>query len=630
MSIFDAFDKNLPGDRNTRKVVLDADEYEQFSQEEVLTRQPQSLWVFYATILLVFLGLTAQLLNLQITHGSFNLLLAESNRVRDRESLAPRGIIYDQKGKALVVNDVAFVLQLFPVDLPRESGEREKFYANLSTITQIPIQELKDKVKEKGMSADPAVLKENIDRDTALLLETKIINLPGVVMAKQPIRHYIETAGLAPVIGYVGKLTDEEFKNNRDPSLKMNHDIGKSGLEKVYQNDLKGTNGTNKIEVDSQGRAQRILTDVAPEPGNNLILGLDADLETKMSESLSLAIRWAGVSAGAAVAINPQNGEVLGLVSWPTYDNNLFSQGTSNDEYQKSLNNPAQPMFNRAISGAYPSGSTIKPMVASAGLQEGVITENTTINDTGQITVGNYVYPDWKAHGLVDVRKALAVSANVFFYAVGGGWDKIRGLGPDKLNYYLQKFGLGAKTGIDLSGEVEGLVPSPEWKEKTKKEMWYLGDTYHMAIGQGDVLTTPLQMVVSTAAIANNGELLRPHLVRKITDKEGNTIKEFSKEIVRSDFIDNSNLAIVRSGMRDCVTQSYGSCRTLSSLPVAVAAKTGTAQFGNEGKTHGWMVAFAPYENPTIAIAVIIEGGGEGFSTAEPVVQNIFNWYFSQ
>ncbi len=628
MSVFDAYDKNLPGDRAARRIILDAEEYEQFPQKEFLTPEPRTLRVFYAVVFLVFVGLATQLLNLQVTHGNFNLLLAQRNRSRDRESLAPRGIIYDQKGKPLVANDVAFVLQLFSLDIPRDSKEQDKFFENLSKITQIPVTELKDKVKEKGMSSDPIVLKENIDRDTALLLETKIINLPGVVMAKAPIRRYVEIAGLAPVVGYIGKVTTEEFKNNRDPDLKMNHDIGKAGLEKIYQTELKGKNGVNKIEVDSQGRAQRILANILPEPGNNLILGLDADLEAKMAESLSLIIRWTGVSAGAAVAINPQNGEVLGMVSLPTFDNNLFNRDGS--EYQKLVENPDKPMFNRVIAGAYPSGSTIKPMVAAAGLQEGVISENTTIDDTGEIKVGSWTYPDWKAHGLVDVRKALAVSANVFFYAVGGGWDKIRGLGPDKLEYYFTRFGLGSKTGIDLPGEVEGLVPNPEWKEKTKNEMWYLGDTYHMSIGQGDVLTTPLQMAVSTAAIANGGELLRPHLVHKITNKDGQVVREISKEVLRSNFIDEYNLSVVRSGMRTCVTRDDGSCRALADLPVTVAAKTGTAQFGAEGKTHAWMIGFAPYDNPQIAIAVIVEGAGEGYAAAGPVIKEVLNWYFSQ
>lgn len=631
MSIFDLFDHNLPGDRQARRVVLDGEEYEQFPSKEVLAREPKSFWGFYLAVLIVFFALVSQLLNLQISHGTFNRLLAEGNRVRAREILAPRGIIYDQHGQSLVANEASFVLQLYPVDLPRNQNDRESFYENLSAITQISVNEIKDKIKEKNLSAtDPVVLKENIDRDTALLLGTKIINLPGVVMATNPVRHYQDIAGLSQVIGYIGKVTDAELKADRNNNLRMNQETGKDGLEKTYDQFLQGKNGVNEVEVDAHGQAQRSLSNLAPAPGYNLVLGLDAGLEEKMATTLASEIYLHNVSAGAAVAINPQNGDVLGMVSLPSYDNNLFNQGISGEEYQKLITNPAKPMFNRAISGAYPSGSTIKPMVAAAGLQEGVITEHTTINDTGEIKVGNYVYPDWKAHGLVDVRKALAVSANVFFYAVGGGWDKIRGLGVAKLQYYLEKFGLGAKTGIDLPGEVAGLVPSPAWKEKTKNEMWYLGDTYHMSIGQGDVLATPLQMAVSTAAIANGGQLLKPHMVQKITDKDGQTVQEFSKVITRANFIDPADLEIVRSGMRDCVTQDYGSCRALGSLPVAIAAKTGTAQFGNEGKTHAWMIAFAPYENPTIAIAVIVEGGGEGYAAAEPVVGGAMQAYFSR
>jgi penicillin-binding protein 2 len=288
-------------------------------------------------------------------------------------------------------------------------------------------------------------------------------------------------------------------------------------------------------------------------------------------------------------------------------------------------------MFDRVISGAYPSGSTIKPLVAAGGLQENVITQNTTIDDSGSIKVGSWVYPDWKAHGLVDIRRALAVSCNVFFYAVGGGWDKIRGLGPAKLQYYYEKFGLGAKTGIDLPGEISGLVPSPDWKEKAQKEMWYLGDTYHMSIGQGDVLTTPLQMVMAISAIANNGELLKPKLVDKISDENGKTIQEFSKEVTRNNFVDKDNLQIVREGMHDCVTQTYGSCHgVLGGVPVDAAAKTGTAQYANNTKTHAWMVSFAPYNNPTFAIAVIVEGGGEGYAAAGPVVKDSLSYYFGQ
>lgn len=629
MSVFDQFEKKLPGDRQKRQVDLDKAIYgEYLPQEEILAALPRSFWGFYAIILAVFLILISQLINLQISRGSFHRYLAEGNRTRQREIPAPRGLIYDQKGKQLVTNDASFALELYPLDLPRQKEEKEAFYRQLAEITQISEAQIKGTVEEKGFSSDTITLKENIDRDSALLLETKIVNLPGVAITKKPIRHYLPIEGLAPILGYVGKVTDEELKNNS--RLKMNQQIGKEGLEKVYDQFLQGKVGINEIEVDAQGRTQRLLANTAPEPGNNLTLTIDADLEEKVLNVLASEIRAAGVSAGAAAVLNVKTGEVLALVSFPTYDNNLFAKGGQFEEYQKLLTDEDKPLFNRAVSGAYPSGSIIKPLVAAAGLQEGVIAANTTITDPGEIKVGSWTYPDWKAHGLVDVRKALAESCNVFFYSVGGGWDKIKGLGVEKLKNYFEKFGLSKKTGIDLPGEVDGLVPGPAWKEKTKKEAWYLGDTYHMAIGQGDVLVTPLQMAAATAAIANDGELIKPYLVKKITDKDGKAVKEFSKEITRADFVSGQNLQIVREGMRQAVNSSSGSARALGDLPVAAAAKTGTAQFGNEGKTHAWMTAFAPYSDPQIAMTVLIEGGGEGYVTAGPVVKNVFNWYFSR
>ncbi len=628
MSIFDQFDQNLPGDNQARKIELDKDEYELFSAgEEIFDREPKNFTWLYLATLLVFLSLTTQLLNLQITHGSFNRYLAEGNRIRTRTVPAPRGIIYDNTGKPLVLNNASFSLKIYPVDLPRTAPERQAFYNNLSQITQISADEIKTKVDEKGAySTFPVILKENIDRDTALLLETKIIDLPGVVMSVDPIRNYSLIAGLAPILGYTGKVTDTDLQANRDPSLSLDESIGKDGLEKVYQTYLKGHDGINEIEVDSRGRAQRILTSLPAQTGSNLVLSINADLEQTISKALADEIDVSGAKAGAAVAVNPQTGEILAMVSLPTYDDNIFSGGASNQDYQKLLNDKNLPLFNRAVSGEYPSGSTIKPIVAAAGLQEGVITEKTTLDCPAEIKVGSWTFPDWKYHGLTDVKKAIAESVNIYFYAIGGGWDKVKGIGPDKLKEYYNKFGLGAKTGIDLPSEADGLVPDPAWKKKVKNEMWYLGDTYHMSIGQGDVLVTPLQMAMATAAVANGGELLKPRLLTKVTDSDGNVLQTIPKQITRSNLVDANNLRIVRDGMRQTVTS--GSGQALKDMAVPVSAKTGTAQFGDEDKTHAWMVAFAPSDNPQMAIAVIIEGGGEGYATAGPVIKAAINEYF--
>lgn len=631
MSIFDLFDDQyLPGDKTQRKINEEVLEYEHFKKDnvgaEIFEEKKKSLWFPHLFCILVFGILLAQLLRLQIAQGNFNRSLAEGNRVRVREISAPRGLIYDRNGHILAKNKPSFNLEIYPLDFPKDAEEKEEIYQKLAEVSQISKDEIEDRVTKKGFASyDPIVLKENIDRDTAMILEYKTINLPGVVIAKKPIREYLQVTRLGPVLGYVGKVTPQDLEQH--PDYKSSYEIGQEGLESYYEENLRGTAGAFEVEVDSKGRQQRQLSITGPLPGNNLILNIDVDLEEKMTDVLAAQVEAADSPAGAMVALNPKNGQILALASYPTFDNNIFTSRDIDEEYAKLVNDPAKPMFNRAIAGTYPSGSIIKPFVAAAGLQEGIITANTTINDPGEIKVGSWVYPDWKVHGLVDVRKAIAESCNVFFYSVSGGWDKIKGLGIEKLKDYLLKFGFEENSGIDLPGEAKGLVPGPEWKEKNKKEIWYLGDTYHLGIGQGDFLITPLQMAVATASIANGGELLKPQIVAKITNKDGQVIQEFPKEVKTADLINPDYLQVVREGMRQAVTT--GSARRLSDLPVTAAAKTGTAQFGNEGKTHAWMTTFAPYNDPQIVVVTVIEEGGEGYQTAGPVTFDILNWYFS-
>lgn len=632
MSIFDLHDdKFLSGDKSKREVKSDVLEYVAFRSDatggDIFKEKERPLWVTYLFCFLVLAVLALQLLRLQIAQGSFNRNLAEGNRIRVRQIDAPRGLIYSKDNEILAKNTVSFNLEIYPLDFPKKIEEREEVYRKLAETAQIPLEEIKDKVQKRGLATyEPIILKENIDRDTALILEYKTVSFPGVVVAKKPIREYLPIEGLGPLLGYTSKMLDKDLKEH--PDYKLTSEIGREGLEVYYEKFLKGVPGILEVEVDSRGRQQRQLSSTNPSPGNNLFLSLDSRLEEKMYERLSVQVEAADSPGGVVVALNPQNGQILGMVSYPTYDNNIFTSPEVEKEYQQLAQDPREPMFNRAISGTYPSGSSVKPFIAAAGLQEGVITEGTTINAPGEIKVGNWVYPDWKTHGLTDVRKAIAESVNVFFYAVAGGWDKIKGLGIEKLHKNLLKFGFEEKTGIDLPGEARGNVPDPEWKEKAKKEMWYLGDTYHLGIGQGDFLVTPLQMAVATAAVANGGEILKPQMVSKITDKNGQVIQEFKKEVKKSNIIDNNNLQIVREGMRQCVFS--GSCRLLGNLPLAAAGKTGTAQFGNEGKTHAWMTAFAPYDNPEIVIVVLIEEGGEGYTSAGPVADEILGWYFSR
>lgn len=419
MSIFNFFDDSyLPGDKSHRRLKNNVLEYENFQQEvegeEIFPEESKSLWIPYIFCFLVFGLLLGQLLRLQISQGAFNRLLAEGNRIRSREVAAPRGLIYDSKGVILAQNKASYDLALYPLDLPRNRSERDKYLENISGIIQVPYSDIQAKISQRGVSSyDPITLKENIDRDTAMLLQVKIINLQGVMIIKRPVREYATSQGLGQVLGFVGKMSDQDLKAN--PGYKPFYEIGKEGLESSYERYLKGIPGLSDVEIDSKGREQRQIKETSPEPGNNLILSLDSRLEDVLTKDLGASVRSFGSSGGAAVAINPQTGEILALSSFPTYDNNLFTRLTNKEEYDVLLADPKKPLFNRPVSGTYPSGSTIKPMIAAAGLQEGVITANTTINAPGEIKVGNYVYPDWKAHGFTDVRKAIAESVNIFF-----------------------------------------------------------------------------------------------------------------------------------------------------------------------------------------------------------------------
>lgn len=629
MSIFDQYENFLPGDKKHRKIKFKYAEYQYFSEKENdLNEKARTIfWPFYLVGLIVFLALVTQLVNLQITQGSWNKVLAKGNRIQSQHVSAPRGIIYDNKGKSLVLNDASYYLSIYPLNLPKNELDRNVALENISQATGIPLTEIKDQVKQKSSSqASPIVIRDNLDRDTALLLEVETKNMTAVAVEKRPTRNYTSINGLSQVIGYIGKVTEAELKSNSN--YQADEWVGKDGLEKTYQSYLKGHDGINEIEVDSRGRVQRVLSNMSPEPGDSLTLTLDSGLEAEMSRILQSELEKTNSKAGSVVAINPKTGGVLGMVSLPSYDNNLFSKGISPGDYQKLINDPLKPLFNRSIAGTYPSGSAIKPLVAAAGLQDGTITGNTTLDTSiGAIKIGSWVFPDWKVHGLADVRKAIAESNDIFFYAVGGGWDKIKGLGAEKLHDYLVKFGLSKPLGIDLPGEANGLVPTPAWKQKVKKEAWYLGDTYHMAIGQGDVLVTPLQMANAIATIANGGELLKPYLVQDIKDSNGKLVSSTQKNILNKDFISSDNIRIVQEGMRQAVLS--GSAQQFKDMSVEVAAKTGTAQFGDQDKTHAWMVAYAPYNDPQIAIAVIVEGAGEGYAAAGPVVKGSLNYFFS-
>lgn len=597
-------------------------------KEEAIIERPfkrKNLKIVWIIAMIFFGVLLARIFYLDVIKGSYYAELSKGNRVRMILLKAPRGKILDKFGNILVSNVSSVDAVIVPSDLPENPEEKNNVIDKLSQILGVE----KDKIlfavlSQPGNSINAVLVKENISQEQVLILAEKYKQLPGLVLENSGIRKYENGFMFSSFVGYDGKITKEELGAN--PGYYMTDYIGKTGLEKQYEKDLRGAHGARQVEVDSMGNIKKDLGIINPESGSDLVLNIDEGLQKKISDSLATYLEKSGTKTAAAVAIDPRTGGILAMVSLPGYDNNLFAKGISGDEYRSLIGDKNLPLFNRAVNGEYPPGSTLKPAVASAALAEGTVTPETTVADSsGAIYVGSWRFGDWKTHGTVDMRKAIAESCDVYFYALGGGYGGISGLGMDKMKKYENLFGFGEITGVDLPSEKSGFIPSEQWKKDTLGERWYIGDSYHSAIGQGFITATPIQLANYTAAIANGGTLYSPHIVNKIKKSNGEE-KIIRSEVIRKNFISSEILKVVREGMRQTVTE--GSARSLNALPIEVAGKTGTAQFGTEDKTHGWFISFAPYENPEIAMVVLSEGGGEGSSSGVPVTKEVFDWYF--
>jgi penicillin-binding protein 2 len=587
----------------------------------------------YLFLFVIFSLLWFKLWNLQIVQGEYNSRLAVENRIRNKLQPAPRGLIYDRNGKILASNQPGYALIVYPGDLPEEESKAEQIYSKLKKYIDINKKDWQKIIEQQLYPLEPIALKDNLTQNQSLILRELTSDIKGVNVEDRIKRKYKSDPSLSHLIGYTGKINQSEFDTLGYKDLSLSDYVGKTGLEKEYDEYLRGEKGIKQVEVDSLGRVDRVLAEKGAQVGNSLVLSLDYDLEKKSKEILAKMLRKLKTDKGTVVISDPKTGEILSMVSLPGYDNNIFNSAKLNQQYSKLLNDENRPLFNRVISGLYPSGSVIKPIVAAAALEEEIVGENDWIDCKGQIEVENiynpeivYRFKDWSAHGPTNITEAIAESCNVFFYHVSGGFDHIQGLGYQRIAKYFKKFGLGQPTGIDLPLEEDGLIPSPEWKEKTKGEVWYKGDTYHLSIGQGDLLVTPLQVNSYISAIANNGIFAQPHLVKEIRD-DNNDLIEKIEPILSNRVVSKKSIHIVRKGMKKTVDE--GTAPLLQSLPVSSAAKTGTAQNPQgDDKEHAWFSAFAPYENPQVAITVMIENGGEGSRTALPVANEILNYYF--
>jgi len=452
-------------------------------------------------------------------------------------------------------------------------------------------------------------------------------DLKGISIVIDKKREYTYGGYFSHVLGYMGSISEEKYQSLREKGYYLDDKIGKTGLELVYEDILRGEIGKKKIEVDSLGREIKELAREDSIDGRGLVLSLDAALQVEISNLLVKLLERRNLNKASIVAIDPRDGSVLALVTTPTFDNNIFSEKLSPEKYSSLINDPSMPMFFRAVSGEYPPGSTFKIVMAAAGLESGIINPSSSFLSNGGIRIGEWFFPDWKAggHGMTNIKKALSESVNTFFYTIGGGYKEFLGLGLDKINFYAKKFGLSYKTGIDIPNESDGFLPTEGWKNEVKDEPWYIGDTYHLSIGQGDILVSPLQVAMFTSVIANGGTLYKPQVLKAIVEgKEAKLVKHY---INNKDFISEENIKTVQEGLRMSVTD--GSCRYLLTLAVESAGKTGTAQYGSGDKTHAWFTGYAPYENPEIVLTVLIEDGGEGSSVAVPLARDILMWYFN-
>lgn len=591
---------------------------------EVQITERSFRWLFIGVSMLVVIALL-QVINIGVVNHSLYAEQAFANMSDVEVIHAPRGIILDRFGEPLVENEGSFNVVLIPRYLPTDVAERIAELETISELTDIPIDALKEKVAQRNWSiSDRLFLTNELTQDSLVALSSS--EMPSIKLEPAFKRAHVDPKVFSHITGYIG-LVDEKDLTSNNANLVIDSEVGRSGLEGYYDRELRGLDGKKLIFRDARGELEGSRIEQEPEGGHDLTTFIDADFQRFFYNRLQETLTSLGREVGVGIAIDPSNGEVLALVNIPSFDA---------EHPAASLNKSSKPFFNRAVSGLYNPGSTIKPLVGVAALVEGVVTPETSIFSSGKIEVPNPYNPDrpsifldWKAHGWVTIRSAIARSSNVYFYEVGGGFESQKGIGISNLNKWWELFGLNKPTGIDLVGEESGFLPTPDWKEKRTGEPWRVGDTYNVTIGQGDLLITPIELLNYIAAVANNGIIYQPRVVRSIASHDGDTIKTTSP-VRNAYFFDkmSDELREVQLGMRDGVLKPYGTSHLLDSVPMAIAAKTGSAQVANNTKTNAFFVGYGPFENPRIAILVLIEDAREGSLNAVPVARDVFMWYY--
>lgn len=584
-------------------------------------------------IIVVFAVIITRLWFLQVEQGAYYNELADSNRVRSIEIAAPRGNIYDRNGRELVTNRPSFNVVWI-----RESNKiDDEWLKNLTRILRQDPSLLLEKIRKMSGTPGhlPVRLAEDIDWETVARIENNRMYLPEIKIEVVPLRIYHYGNLASHLIGYMGEINKTELDKADKTRYKGGDLIGKMGLERLRETDLRGEKGHDNMEVNALGFEQQYLKGDEPLPGNDLQLTMDVDLQ-KIAEDEMAAKQY----AGAVVAMEANTGRLLVLASSPVLHLEEFVGGISHQAWQEMLKNPLHPLINKVVQGQYPPGSTYKPITAFAGLAEGLVNPNTTVFCPGFYRFGNRVYRCWKrgGHGTVNLRRAVAESCDVYFYQLG-----LR-VGVDRLAKYAKMFGLGQKTGVEMEHEKAGIVPSTDWKKKRYGVKWHEGETVSVAIGQGYNLTTPLQIAVMTSVIANGGTLYKPNIVEQVTDPDGIVVNSFKPQVLSRISGQGHNLKLVREGMIEAVNSSRGTGRKaqIDAHGILVGGKTGTAQVVRlaqykhlkeenipyEYRDHAWFTCFAPAVNPEIVVTVLVEHGLHGGSASAPIAAKILNKYF--
>jgi len=577
------------------------------------------------------LVLILRLIYLQIVMGQEYRRMSLNNSIRLQSIDAPRGLIFDRHGNLLVENRPSFDLYISLKD----ARPVENTLGRLATHASLEETELAERVAGVRGAAyhRPQLLKRDIGRDALAVVAAHRYDLPGIDVQIQRLRNYVHSGLAAHLLGYIGEINTKELQKKIYADSRSGDLIGKTGIERSLEAYLRGKRGGRQVEVNANGQVVQVLHTVPARSGHNVYLTIDSRLQQRAEELLE-------DKAGAAVALDPNTGEILALASSPAFDQNDFITGLSRDKWNALINNPLRPLENKATQGEYPPASTYKIITAMAGLQEGVIHDSDIIFCPGHYRFGKRNYRCWRrgGHGSVDLNKALAESCDVYFYQVG------QRLGIDRLAWYAKAAGLGARTGIELDHEGKGIVPTAAWKEKRTGIPWQPGETLSVAIGQGFNLVTPLQMAVFTAAVASGGVRYQPTLVKRVASWGGDDILRNEPKVVARLPVDPATLALVQKGLWEVVQGDRGTARIARVKGIDVSGKTGTAQVVSREKIeetedgasihkykdHAWFVAYAPSENPRLAIAVIVEHGEHGSSAAAPVARELIKTYLGE